>query len=260
MKKIIRLASLALVCIMLVSCGNTAHTTVTTENTSSQSSTQIPFPSENNSSYPIYIQAINFGRDFNEAKKFIETNDLSDTSIYYEYLFSRKKQEARMAIDRSNIQKMIDAFRGDGYITRVTAEGADKVEFRFLGPYLENVRVMPHIAHYVKKGDYSCYFEIRFADPNVLEIVEGREDFEKAYLIERYGEYSLFDENCQVVDYTGNNLGSAKKLYISTTGNVYFWLDNTHLVFASPTENNKDIATFVEFAKTLTFEKVPLEK
>ena len=70
----------------------------------------------------------------------------------------------------------------------------------------------------------------------------------------------MFDENCQVVDYTDNNLGTAKKLYVSTDGNIYFWLDNMHLVYARPTKNNKDIATFVEFAKTLTFEKVPLEK
>ena len=130
MKNIIRLISLALVCFMLTSCAGTASTTATSGTTAN---TMLPDPNVSNSPPPIYVTALNFDRDLNEAKKFIETNDLSETSPYYEYAFEKfngisdDSEKISKLIDeqRSFFQMAIDAFLADGYLYRVTAEGTE---------------------------------------------------------------------------------------------------------------------------------------
>jgi signal peptidase I len=234
MKKLSFIIAFLFVACLLTSCGASAVTTQNESTSNTLQSTLAPV------SPPDYITALDFNGDFEKAKKFVEENDLSE--------FGEK--------DKANVGNMINAFKNDGYLIRASSSIYDEESFLYLGP--QYGKVTPHISYRLYTGDVSYLVTVWHADEEILKGVKElyKDNFELGYFIERNG---LIPENWQHIEYNGTNLGTAKNLYMNADGSyLRFWIDGTHHVTIQATEENRE--NLIAFVKTLTFEKVALEK
>lgn len=237
--KATKLLAIILACMMLVSCGNDVvttsnnTTTVSTKNTTTASTKTQPSPV----TPPDYITALTF-EDFDEAKKFVEKNDLSG--------YGEK--------DKINIGKMLDAFYTDNFLISIKGKDSDQDRFLYLGPqYSENE---PHIAYRIYIGDVSYIIIVFYADAEILANAKAisADDFQMEY----YRQKNMYLKDWKTIEYNNSNLGTADKIYLNSDGDqVRFWLDDTHHVTVSAMKETNE--SIIEFLSGMTFEKVPLD-
>ncbi len=232
MKKRNYLILLIFVIFLLTSCDMNL-TTISTSNTTNNAISPNVAP-------PDFITAITCNRDFDEAKKFVEENDLSK--------YTEK--------DKKNIGKMLDAFRNDGYLIRASGEESAQEMFLYLGPQYNDIE--PHISYRIYTDEASYQVTVFCADVEFLESLKksNKDNLELEYHIKRHG---LNLDRWEIIEYSGSNLGTANKLYVHYKYNyLRFWLDDTHYIDIMTSVSDRE--ALIEFAKMLTFEKVPLEK
>ena len=231
MKKTFKLLPIILACMMLVSCGNDAVTTSTNNTTTSSTKTPPSFEPP-----PDYITALTF-ENFDEAKKFVEKNDLSSYGDE----------------DKINIGKMLNAFYADNYLISVKGKDSDQDRFLYLGPQYSEIE--PHISYRIYMGDVSYMIIVFYADAEMLANAKAisANDFQMEY----YRQKNMHLKNWEIIEYNNSNLGTTDKIYLNSSGDqVRFWLDDTHHVTVSAMKENRE--AIIEFISGMTFEKVPL--
>ena len=245
MKKRNYLILILSVIFLLTSCGvnsGTSNTVLTSDTILTSDTTKATTPPPPGGMRPVCITAITCNNDFDEAKRFVEKRDLS--------VYDNEK-------DIVNIGKMFDAFHDDGYLVRVKSEVAVEEKFNYLGP--DYNKQNPHIDYMIYTEDTFYHVTIWYPDDGMLERAKeiSSENFEMEY----YKQYYTYDaeQYWETLEYSGTNLGTATKIHAHIENErIQFWIDDAHYVSVWAFDTNRE--ALIEFAKTLTFEKVPLEK
>ena len=245
MKKRNYLILILSVIFLLTSCGvnsGTSNTVLTSDTILTSDTTKATTPPPPGGMRPDYITAITCNNDFDEAKAFVEKRDLS--------VYDNEK-------DIVNIGKMFDAFHDDGYLVRVKSEGAVEEKFNYLGP--DYNKQNPHIDYMIYTEDTFYHVTIWYPDDERLE--KAKEISPENFEVEYDKQYYSYDPEqwWETLEYSGSNLGTATKIYAHIENEmIKFWIDDTHYVTVWAFDTNRE--ALIEFAKTLTFEQVPLEK
>ena len=153
---------------------------------------------------------------------------------------------------------MINSFYSAGYIVLMRSEMTEEHPSVSLTPRYGNTSSGVSYP-IIRTEDNSFQVRVCHLDEEVIESVKAssEDDFEAEFFKQSVYNNS---EAWETVEYSESNLGIATKLYISKGDypQFHFLLDERHYVVIRVTEIDKE--AFIEFAKTLTFEKVPLEK
>lgn len=238
MKKILKLLSIILACIMLVSCNNTE---ITTENTLD---TTLQTTNSGEESRPMTLDEYFGAENFETLKNYIETRKYADEYPY--------------------IAEAYEYYHKDGYIYRprhseITESNAVNNNITRLQTHANYTDIGIWMRY--KRGDGRIGMAVCHADESAL--AENRNIF--GYCSEWLGlsHYEGIYDEMYEKDVTVE--GKTTKAFFIKAGKddigphaVYFFIDDTHYVYIEGFGATE--AEVIEFISEITFEKVPLEK